>query len=95
MKYTVPPDVNVLELKYRWTGLGSITGTFECSDPFFQRLWWMAANTLYVCARDSYMDCPDRERGLWLGDVADQTGAAWLREVICQAAIQEGLVDKL
>jgi alpha-L-rhamnosidase len=42
--------------------------------PFFDRLWWMAANTLQVCARDSFMDCPDRERGLWIGDVADQTG---------------------
>ena len=73
-KYKIPPGVEVLELKYRWTGLGEITGTFECSDPYFQRIWWMAANTLYICARDCYMDCPDRERGLWIGDVADQTG---------------------
>jgi hypothetical protein len=77
VKYTIPPGVEVLELKYRWTGLGSITGKFECSDPYFQRLWWMAANTLYICARDCYMDCPDRERGLWIGDVADQTGAVF------------------
>lgn len=76
-KYEVPPGVEVLELKYRWTGLGEIAGTFECSDPFFQRLWWMAANTLYICTRDCYMDCPDRERGLWIGDVADQTGAVF------------------
>ena len=77
VKYTIPPGVEVLELKYRWTGLGAVTGNFECSDPFFQRLWWMAANTLYICARDCYMDCPDRERGLWIGDVADQTGAVF------------------
>ncbi len=76
-KYEVPPGVEILELKYRWTGLGEIVGTFECSDPYFQRIWWMAANTLYVCARDNYMDCPDRERGLWIGDVADQTGAVF------------------
>lgn len=73
--YKIPPGVEVLELKYRWTGVGEMTGHFECSDPFFSRLWWMARNTLYVCARDGFMDCPDRERGLWLGDVADQTGA--------------------
>ncbi|MDF7823441.1 alpha-L-rhamnosidase C-terminal domain-containing protein [Pontiellaceae bacterium B12227] len=77
VKYTVPPGVEVLELKYRWTGLGEIVGSFECSDPYFQRIWWMAANTLYICARDCYMDCPDRERGLWIGDVADQTGAVF------------------
>ena len=77
VKYTVPPGVEILDLQYRWTGLGSITGSFECSDPFFQRLWWMAANTLYICSRDCYMDCPDRERGLWIGDVADQTGAVF------------------
>ncbi|MGY6648019.1 alpha-L-rhamnosidase-related protein [Wenyingzhuangia sp. IMCC45574] len=75
--YTIPPGVEVLELKYRWTGVGEMTGTFETSDPYFTRLWRMARNTLYVCARDGYMDCPDRERGLWIGDVADQTGAVF------------------
>lgn len=73
--YEIPPGVEVQELKYRWTGVGEMPGTFESSDPFYSRLWWMARNTLYVCARDGYMDCPDRERGLWVGDVADQTGA--------------------
>ncbi|WP_044211335.1 alpha-L-rhamnosidase C-terminal domain-containing protein [Flammeovirga sp. OC4] len=73
--YKIPSEVEVLELKYRWTGLGEMTGTFETNDSFYTRLWWMARNTLYICARDGYMDCPDRERGLWIGDVADQTGA--------------------
>lgn len=77
VEYTIPAGVEVLELKYRWTGLGDMPGTFECSDDFYTRLWWMARNTLYVCARDNYMDCPDRERGLWIGDVADQTGAVF------------------
>lgn len=74
VRYKIPPGVEVTDLRYRWTAHDEITGVFECSDPFFQRLWWMAANTLQVCARDSFMDCPDRERGLWIGDVADQTG---------------------
>lgn len=77
VEYTIPVGVEVTELKYRWTGLGEMPGTFECSDDYFTRLWWMARNTLYVCARDNYMDCPDRERGLWIGDVADQTGAVF------------------
>lgn len=77
VKYNVPPGVEIQELKYRWTGLGSIEGNLQCNDPFFERLWRMAANTLYICSRDCYMDCPDRERGLWIGDVADQTGAVF------------------
>ncbi|WP_203257169.1 alpha-L-rhamnosidase-related protein [Hyunsoonleella ulvae] len=77
VEYTIPAGVEVLELKYRWTGVGEMTGTFETSDSYFTRLWWMARNTLYVCARNNYMDCPDRERGLWIGDVADQTGAVF------------------
>ncbi|WP_066630729.1 alpha-L-rhamnosidase-related protein [Labilibacter marinus] len=77
MFYQIPPGVEVIELKYRWTGVGEMTGDFKCSDDYFTRLWWMARNTLYVCARDNYMDCPDRERGLWVGDVADQTGAVF------------------
>ena len=77
IEYSIPSGVEVLELKYRWTGLGEMPGNFECSDEQLTRLWWMARNTLYICARDSYMDCPDRERGLWIGDVADQTGAVF------------------
>ena len=28
--------------------------------------------TLKVCMRDNFMDCPDRERGQWIGDVSVQ-----------------------
>lgn len=77
VQYTVPRGVELLELKYRWTSIEPMQGRFSCSDPFFERLWQMAANTLHICVRDCYMDCPDRERGLWLGDVADQTGAVF------------------
>lgn len=77
VEYTIPSGVQVIELQYRWTGVGEMTGYFQSSDEFYNRLWWMARNTLYICARDGYMDCPDRERALWLGDVADQTGAVF------------------
>ena len=75
VRYIIPAGVEIQELKYRWTGVGDMTGTFECSDANLTRLWWMARNTLYICARDGYMDCPDRERALWIGDVGDQAGA--------------------
>ena len=73
VKYQIPLGVKVVALKYRWMSVGDMPGSFECNDPFYQRLWWMGRNTLWVCARDNFMDCPDRERALWIGDVADQS----------------------
>lgn len=72
LKYTIPKGVIVHGLKYRWTGVGTAPGHFESSDNWYNRIWQMAENTLYICARDNFMDTPDRERGLWIGDVADQ-----------------------
>lgn len=74
IRYTIPKGVKVKSLKYRWMSVGEMVGKFEIDDPFYQRLWWMGNNTLFVCARDNFMDCPDRERALWIGDVADQVG---------------------
>lgn len=74
IQYTIPAGVKVRALKYRWTSVGNAVGTFECNNSFYQKLWGMGVNTLMVCARDSFMDCPDRERTLWIGDVADQAG---------------------
>ena len=70
--YEIPTGVKVLGLKFRWMSVGRMAGSFRCSDPFYERLWEMGRNTLFVCARDNFMDCPDRERACWIGDVADQ-----------------------
>lgn len=72
IEYNIPKGVKVHGLKYRWTGIGEAKGHFEADDEWYTRIWQMAENTLYICARDSFMDTPDRERGLWIGDVADQ-----------------------
>lgn len=72
VRYQIPEGVKVLGLKFRWMSVGEIAGNFTCDDPFYQRLWDMGVNTLFVCARDNFMDCPDRERACWIGDVADQ-----------------------
>jgi alpha-L-rhamnosidase len=74
IRYTIPKGVKVNALKYRWMSVGEMAGKFQVDDPFYNRLWWMGNNTLFVCARDNFMDCPDRERALWIGDVADQVG---------------------
>ncbi len=66
--------VGTLEVGYRESGYQTeITGWFDCGDGITNRLVEKAARTLYVCMRDNFMDCPDRERGQWIGDVSVQT----------------------
>lgn len=68
--YTVPAGVTVHALKYRETGYDTdFAGSFECSDEFLNILWQKALRTLYVTMHDNFMDCPDRERAQWWGDV--------------------------
>ena len=76
--YTIPAGARILALKYRETGYDTeIAGRFECDDPFLNRLWQKAARTLYVTMRDTYLDCPDRERAQWWGDVVHELGEAF------------------
>lgn len=73
--YRIPSGVKVRALKYRETGFDTgFTGAFQCDDPDLNTLWTKAARTLYVTMRDSYMDCPDRERAQWWGDVVNELG---------------------
>lgn len=69
--YEIPKGVKILKLGYRETGYDTeMTGNFKCDDEFFNQLWKMADRTLYVNMRDSYMDCPNRERAQWWGDMS-------------------------
>ncbi len=71
--YTVPAGVKVLGVKYRETGYPTdVAGSFQCNDEDYNILWQKATRTLYLCMRDHYMDCPDRERAEWLGDAVLQ-----------------------
>lgn len=75
--YYVPQGVEVLDVKYRESGYDSdFVGSFECDNEFCNKLWQKAARTLYVTMRDNYMDCPDRERAQWWGDVVVELGEA-------------------
>ena len=70
MRLEVPAGVTILDLKYRETGYDTKQiGGFACDDAFLNRLWEKSCRTLHVCMRDSFMDCPDRERTQWWGDV--------------------------
>jgi hypothetical protein len=63
----------VKNVKYIETGYDcDITADFHSSDKLLNILVKKAARTLYVCMRDNFMDCPDRERGQWVGDLSVQ-----------------------
>ncbi|HYW94357.1 MAG TPA: glycoside hydrolase, partial [Bacteroidales bacterium] len=71
--YFVIPSGAVIEaLMYRETGYDTdLEKRFVCSDPFLNKLWDKAQRTIYVCTREYFMDCPDRERTQYGGDVAN------------------------
>lgn len=71
--YKIPKGVTVVSLKYRETGYdSSFSGDFRCDDEFLNSLWQKSLRTLYVTMRDNFMDCPDRERAQWWGDVTSE-----------------------
>ncbi len=71
--YSIPMGVTIVALKYRETGYNSeFCGNFTCDDEFMNTLWQKSLRTLYVTMRDNYMDCPDRERAQWWGDVTNE-----------------------
>lgn len=65
--YTIPAGVVVTAVQYRETGYDTrVAGSFHCNDDDFNILWRKAARTAYICMRDHFYDCPDRERvGFW------------------------------
>ena len=71
--YKIPKGVTVVSLQYRETGYDSaFSGCFSCDDEFMNSLWQKSLRTLYVTMRDNFMDCPDRERAQWWGDVTSE-----------------------
>ncbi len=71
--YKIPKGVTVLALKYRETGYDTeFSGDFKSDDEFLNSLWQKSLRTLYVTMRDNFMDCPDRERAQWWGDVTSE-----------------------
>jgi hypothetical protein len=65
--YTIPAGVTVKKVQFRETGFDTtFAGSFTCNDNDFNVLWTKAARTAYICMRDHFYDCPDRERvGFW------------------------------
>ena len=74
--YRIPDGVKVLSLDYRETGYDAdFAGEFRCEDSALEKLWLKCARSVYVNLRDNFMDCPDRERSQWPGDMANSLPA--------------------
>lgn len=70
IQFEIPAGVTVINLRYRETAYHTEQiGQFHCDDAFLNRLWEKCYRTLHITMRDSFMDCPDRERAQWWGDV--------------------------
>ena len=71
--YIVPAGITIHRLAYRESGYDTqLAGAFSMADDFFDTLWQMGVRTQYVCIRENFMDCPDRERAQWTGDATTQ-----------------------
>jgi hypothetical protein len=69
----VTGTVTITSLKFQQSGYDAdFVGSFNCSNSRLNTLWTKSKNTSYVCMRDQFFDCPDRERGQWWGDVSEQ-----------------------
>jgi len=70
---TYPETVKLKMLGYRESGYDTeFVGSFVTDNEIFNKLIEKSIRTLYVCMRNNFMDCPDRERGQWIGDVSVQ-----------------------
>ena len=76
--YIYPKDVKLSKVQFRETGYDTeFEGYFRCNDTFLNKMWDKSQRTLYVTMRDTYMDCPDRERAQWWGDEVNESGEAF------------------
>ena len=90
--YKIPSGwVKVLSVQYIETGYpAEFIGDFESSSEILDTLWEKSRRTLYVTMRDTFMDCPCRERAQWPGDMVVQ-----LAQVpYCLDRTADGLVQK-
>ena len=73
--YRLPECVRVHAVGYIETGYpAQLAGSFECGDAVLDPLWLASQRTVYLNMRDTFMDCPCRERAQWAGDLIVQLG---------------------
>ena len=76
------PEPNTLKALVVHTDL-PISGSFECSDEQINRLHTLAVRTALSNLHGIPEDCPQREKGGWLGDAS-----AWMKMSACNFDVQ-------
>ena len=70
-----PAGITFNRIAVRVSGYNSErAGSFVSNNENLNTLWQKSVNTLLICMRDTYMDCPERERSSYLGDSSNQIG---------------------
>lgn len=89
--YTIPAGVTVKAVKYRETGYDTkFSGSFECNDNDYNILWKKGARTAYICMRDWFYDCPDRERvGFWGDGTPEMNQCFYAFDTVSHALCKE------
>ncbi len=94
--YQFPEGIEKWEVKYRETGYDTdFTGDIKTDDPFWNRMVEKAKRTLYVNMRDIFMDCPDRERSQWWGDVVIELNEVFFTFDTRAHALIQKAIDQL
>ncbi len=48
----------------------NITGSFACSDSYYNKMWDISVNTMLCCMHEIFVDCPYREQQQYIMDSA-------------------------
>ncbi len=91
----VSNPLEITHLRYREVGYNTeLKGDFSTGITAVNRFVEKAKRTLYVCMRDNFMDCPDREKGQWIGDVSIQVPQVFfLADEASHALIKKSIMD--
>ncbi len=86
---TFDKGITLTSAGYRRTGYktDALFDSFSCSDEQLNVLWEKSINTLLVTMRDTYMDCPDRERAQWIGDAVIESEMSYYSTSPSSAAL--------
>lgn len=88
--------VQINKISYRETGYDATPeGTFSCNSDFYMKFWEKGLRTLYVNMRDTYFDCPDRERAQWWGDVVVLMGESFYTYSTSTHALMKKAIHEL
>ena len=94
--YKIPSGwVKVLSVQYIETGYpAAFVGDFASGNECLDTLWEKSKRTLYVTMRDTFMDCPCRERAQWPGDMVVQLAQVpYCLDRTADALVQKGLYE--